>query len=452
MPLPNRVTKARYWWALNCLFLFAASIGTAADPVFRYNTRDPGPDTDTVPILRAWKSIRLDPDYAGQWVVTGDLDGDGVAEIVSARNVDESDVHYTSAVCAQQLNGKVLWRWGDPTVGRKQLHHDVACQIYDWDGDGQREVVLLTDEFLVELDGRTGRERRRLPIPAQASDCLVFANLSGDEHASEVLLKTRYTQIWALDYNGKKLWTVRQPGGYRTAHQPRPVDLDADGTDEIVAGYSLLNADGTLRWTITSRSVDLSRGHLDTCRLLRRGDTLQEMRLVLTCCGANNLAMVDGNGRPCWEVSGHHFESLQFAEILPDVDGQEILVDIDHRPRGESPVWVVSERGEPLTQITGEYSRHHQLLDWTGDGISEIVVAQSRGLFNGRGERIGTFQIDPEFLDSDEILISVGDMTGDGLPDVTLSTLSAVFIFENPSPLPAHPDVPQGCGSNFTLY
>ena len=36
----------------------------------------------------------------------------------------------------------MLWRWGDPKIGQKKLHHDMACQIYDPDGDGKNEVVL----------------------------------------------------------------------------------------------------------------------------------------------------------------------------------------------------------------------------------------------------------------------------------------------------------------------
>src|SRR5512135_1960982 len=90
------------------------------------------------PVVQPWRRITLDPQYSGAWVVAGDLDGDGLVEIVSARNVDRNDVHYTSAVVAQRLDGTVLWRWGNPTIGRKQLHHDVACQIYDWNGDGHQ--------------------------------------------------------------------------------------------------------------------------------------------------------------------------------------------------------------------------------------------------------------------------------------------------------------------------
>ncbi len=37
-----------------------------------------------VPHIRPWKTIQLDPEYRGAWIVAGDLDGDGQAEIISA--------------------------------------------------------------------------------------------------------------------------------------------------------------------------------------------------------------------------------------------------------------------------------------------------------------------------------------------------------------------------------
>ena len=198
--------------------------------------------------IQPWKRVPLDPEYSGAWVVTGDIDGDGRAEIVSARNVNRGDVHFTSAVAAHDLDGRVLWRWGDPKIGRRGLHHDVACQIHDWDGDGRNEVIVCTEGFIVELDGATGKERRRLPIPEEATDCLVFADLSGRGYPSEVLVKNRYSQIWAMAYSGVLLWTAQNPGGFMTAHQPFPVDIDGDGRDEIMAGYAMLNPDGQARW------------------------------------------------------------------------------------------------------------------------------------------------------------------------------------------------------------
>lgn len=176
-------------------------------PVY-YDVKDADERPTEVPLIEPWKIVPLDAEYGGQWVVAGDMDGDGQAEIVSAENVNNGDVHYTSAAVAQELDGSVLWRWGNPAIGRKKWHHDVACQIHDWDGDGLNEVVLCTKGFLVELDGSTGRERRRIRIADDATDCLVFCNLSGGRRASDVLVKTRYHQIWAYDSEGNLLWTV----------------------------------------------------------------------------------------------------------------------------------------------------------------------------------------------------------------------------------------------------
>jgi outer membrane protein assembly factor BamB len=412
-------------------------------------------ETTNPPAIQPWRTIRLDPNYSGAWVVAGDLDGDGQVEIVSARNVDQNDVHYTSAVVAHRLDGSVLWRWGNPKIGRQKLHHDVACQIYDWDGDGKNEVVLSGDGFVFELEGATGREQRRLPLPKDAGDCLVFVNLSGNSRPTDVLVKTRYTQIWAYDRNWKPLWTVENPGGYRTAHQPVAVDLDGDGRDEIMAGFAMLNANGSTRWVFKSQKIEQGRGHCDAFRLVRAAKRPEDARFVITMCGANGIALLDGNGTPIWEVGGEHFESVDVGKISADADGLQMAVDIDHRPWGDGPVWVFDERGQVKTKIKTDYARHHGLVDWTGDGLDEIVVAQSRSLYDGNGRIVATLAMDPkDDADGEERLALTGDFTGDGVSDVLLTTraMTHVCIYKNERGRKPSQPAPLGTGVNFTLY
>ncbi len=410
---------------------------------------------EPAPLVQPWRQFALDPAYSGAWVVAGDLDGDGAVEVVSARNVDRNDVHYTSAAVAQRLDGSVLWRWGDPTVGRKQLHHDVACQIYDWDGDGRAEVVLLTKGFLVELDGATGAERRRLPLPDDATDCLVFANLSGGRRATDFLVKTRYTQIWAFDCAGRQLWTVENPGGYQTAHQPVPIDLDGDGRDEIAAGYAMLNADGSTRWVFQSRKADQGRGHCDCLRVVRTGKTPADFRFAMTLCGANAIALLDGNGTPLWELTGEHFESIDVGRICAGVPGVQLAVDIDHGPWGQGPLWIIDETGDVKAKIMTDYARHHTLVDWTGDGLAEVVVAQSRGLYDGAGRRVATLAMDEaDDRQGEERLVLAGDFTGDGVPDLLLTTraMTHAYVYKNERGRRPEPPAPLGTEVNFTLY
>ncbi len=421
-----------------------------------FDVEDVGEPDRNVPLIEPWKTVALDPEYGGQWMVAADLDGDGEVEIVSAENVNVGDVHYTSTAVAQKLDGSVLWRWGNPDIGRKNWHHDVACQVCDWNGDGSNEAVLCTKGFVVELDGATGRELRRITIAEDATDCLVFCNLSGGNGPTDILVKDRYRQIWAYSRHGKLLWTVRDPGGFRTAHQPRPIDVDGDGRDEIMAGYAMLNHDGSVRWVFKSEKVDQSKGHLDCARVVRQGDSPEDLRIALTCCGANNVALIDGNGRVLWEVSGRHFESIDVGRVIPDHPGPQIVVDIDHQPYGKSPVWVLDEKGGLLGQIVTDYSRHHCLLDWTGDGVDEILVAHKGGLYDYHGRRIATFGAPgldslagkPEY----ERSMLVGDMTGDEVLDVVIATPRAAYIYRNDRGRKRDRPVPLGTEFNFTLY
>ena len=419
-----------------------------ADPVaLIFDSADHGEPPADIPVIGPWKRIPLDPEYGGMWVVTGDVDGDGSVDIVSSRNVNDNDVHYTSTAVAQRLDGSVIWRWGDPSVGRREWHHDVATQIYDWDGDGTNEVILLTKGALIELDGESGKERRRITIPEEATDCLVFCNLSGGKHPSDVLVKDRYHTIYAYNYKGAMLWSVNDPGGYRTSHQPRPYDLDNDGRDEILGGYSMLNPDGSIRWSISSDKTDIGKGHLDCARMLRSGDSPEDWRFVMTYCGANDLSCVNGNGRTVWEMTGFHFESINTGTIFPDSPSPQILVDIDHVPKGESPVWIIDADGNHLARLTSDYCRHHKLYDWDSDGVSEIMLANARGIFDNTGHRIKTFD-----CDGPGVAMQLGDMNGDNIIDVAITTEKSLNIFISRNGKPSDAPLPLGCGVNYTFY
>ena len=101
--------------------------------------------------------------------------------------------------------------------------------------------------------------------------------------------------------------------------------------------------------------------------------------------------MVDGTGHLIWSLTGHHFESINVGNVCADVPGQQIVVDIDHRPWGESPLWVLDEDGDLLGQIITDGSRHHVLIDWFGQGVESIVMGTAAAMFDGYGHKIALF-------------------------------------------------------------
>ena len=117
-------------------------VATSAEQAGHFETDATGVPSADGTVVVPWRTITLDAEYGGYWVVAGDVDGDNEIEIVSAKNYNRSDNHFTSSVAVQKLDGRVLWRWGDPKLGRRELHHDVACQIHDLDHNGTSEVDL----------------------------------------------------------------------------------------------------------------------------------------------------------------------------------------------------------------------------------------------------------------------------------------------------------------------
>ena len=408
-------------------------------------------------MIQPWKQVALDPNYSGAWVITGDIDGDGQVEIVSARNVNVGDVHYTSAVVAQRLDGQVLWRWGNPNIGRRGLHHDVACQICDWNGDGTKEVVVATKGYLVELDGATGKERRRLPIPPDATDCLLFANLSGHPRATDVLVKNRYGQIWALDYSGKAPLDCSEPRGLRdgTPAYPRRYRRGRAGRDHGWLRDAELGRAGPVdaggrkkAWGAHGLLPHSPQGEdtagLASCDYLLRTQATSCWRLT---------AMARPNGKSVAII----LNPSTLAGFTRSGQGRRFLSILSIPMRFGSWTRTANFSGNSKAG----YSRFHTLVDWNGDGYDEIVVPHERGVFDFRGRRIGTFAMEaqkdlyggkPPVEGEVGHIVLRGDMDGDGVPDITITAPYRVYVFRNEKGRKPEGPTALGCGTNFTLY
>jgi rhamnogalacturonan endolyase len=111
------------------------------------------------PLPKLWKKFNTPGFGAGRNVRFGDLDGDGVADMLIAQNVSHAHGDAFDAItCLTAVNfdGKVLWQSGRPDPRNTLLTNDTPFQIHDIDGDGRNEVVVVRD-FKLEVLAQPSR-------------------------------------------------------------------------------------------------------------------------------------------------------------------------------------------------------------------------------------------------------------------------------------------------------
>ncbi len=68
------------------------SLVYSGDNTLLFDTEDDDSIVTSVPVLSAWKQVVLDTNYGGNWIVTGDVDGDGISD-VTLLTTDPGIVH-----------------------------------------------------------------------------------------------------------------------------------------------------------------------------------------------------------------------------------------------------------------------------------------------------------------------------------------------------------------------
>ena len=153
-----------------------------------------------------------------------------------------------TCLTALTLEGKILWQNGKPDKRNIVFDADYPVQIFDLDRDGRSEVIYIPDEqnVLHILDGATGAVKRKVQL-AGGHDSLLFADFSGSGYPRESARQGSLHQLLGLRRRDFKLiWSKLNvnPG-----HYPMNYDIDGDGKDELLCGYTLYDHDGKELWS-----------------------------------------------------------------------------------------------------------------------------------------------------------------------------------------------------------
>jgi len=357
---------------------------------------------------------------SGKRMLLGDVTGDGRLEMVMMQG-DKMDNdayigHEISCLTVYNCDGEQLWQVGNPSGGQA-TGSDIPAQVYDIDQDGENEVLACMNGKLRILNGSDGKEKSSFSYPnAHAHDCIIIANLSGNEKPQDIILKDRYDQIWAMDRTGKQLWTYKG----NTGHYPWPFDFNGDGRDEIMCGFDFLSSDGKKQWSMNQG------GHADCIWV---GDVDQDSTNgAEIAVGGDDVTVYHYDGTLMWRNNQPvEPQNITIGDFLPDEPGLEIGGQdrINRSTPGQEAIFVISSDGEMSYYKTrsGWGSIAYMCHNFDGAGSDHLMIwrgPDDPALYNGSVEQEYSFK---------NGYMMAGDMNGDGVDEIVIFTESEAYIY-----------------------
>ncbi len=386
-----------------------------------------------------WRRIETPEFGTGRHVRFGDVNGDGRMEILFAQHthmLNGGDFCMLSCLTMMDLDGNILWQWGEPDRGRGVVPSDMAVQIHDVNGDGKAEVVCCRNFEICILDGATGELIHSAPTPEPGpmatwlkeddlfripGDCVSFADLRGIGRRGDIMVKDRYSNVTAYDENLNRLWRFHG----NTGHFPAPADIDGDGRDEVMIGYTMVDDDGTALWRIEVAD------HQDAIAIAPI-DPARGEPLIALACGEGGTVVCDTKGHVLWRDLTGHVQRLTAARVREDAPGLQIIT----KTFWGNPdiICVYDAKGNMLD--TMELPGGGAVLspvNWTGRPPELLLTSGSLrlgGLLDGRLRRVVEFPDDGHPTLCAEAL----DLTGDARDEIVLWDQDELWIYTQDRP------------------
>jgi rhamnogalacturonan endolyase len=366
------------------------------------------------PAMKLWKTIDLQNFGTSRQIRFGHLNGSGEWFIVLAqaqKRVNRDAYAHISCLTAIDLDGNVLWQRGTPSDQADKLGKisaDLPLQVYDIDGDGADEVITALNFEILILDSRTGEVKKSVKTPlSDDDDTTLFgvpyqiyafdrinpdgiriANFSGKERPSDILIKDRYCRVYALDADLNLLWKYKSDKN--TGHFPLALDINGDGRDELLCGYTLLDSRGKPIWT-----YPISADHTDE---IVAGKFMAGSNKGYFACvsGTEGFFIGDFQGNIVRRDFIGHAQRVSVGNFCPDREGFELVVSNFWGHQGV--IYMYDCFGNPLWEMENELNGNLLTpVNWKGDGTDVILLnadVERGGLINGKGVQAVRFPDD----------------------------------------------------------
>lgn len=373
----------------------------------------------------AYVRIPLRGDYVAQKVGIADLDGDGCYDYVVKQPDFNTDPYQqpgywkksedTYKIEAYRHDGEHLWTYDMGWAIEEGIWYSPIV-VYDLDGDGKAEVfckggegdpreptghVKSGAEYLVVLDGLTGKVKKRLPWPDRegledynyfSRNLLGVAYLDGQRPHLIVQRGTyRLIKIQAYDPMLQLKWYWEASGEFKSyrgqgMHGMHAADVDEDGRDELVIGSAVIDDNGKGLW-------NFGKGHPDACYVADIDPSRPGLEIfygIEPGRQSNTVALVEARtGKMIWgnpERTVHVHSQGMAGDIDPTNPGMECYAG---EAKGGSNYWLYAASGKRLSsESLGELSP--KAIYWL-DGTNKVYVV-GRTMYRWPREKLGELE------------------------------------------------------------
>jgi len=406
-----------------------------------------------------------------------DLDGDGACDVLwlqspglfhsrvfdcppwQGRFTEEERRHF--CLTATNSAGELRWQVGEPWSGDRPFVTHSAERAVDWadiDGDGVLEVVCVRRDELLVIDGRTGAIERTQQAPADNAQIVRIAHTGPGPADWTVLVKNaekayephEYANP-AWFYNGG-LELLKTADYLGAGHTPLVADVDADGLDEFIIGFNLVNHDLDTLWTfrpVPAEAWDAGDMHVD--------DVVLGGPSAVFAASDTTFVVDTTDGALLWKRRSTHPQHAQVGRFHPEVPGNQLFV---HNKRAElqlfdadgRELWsMMPPRNFPLGAAAPCRRQQFHVFDPTtvlpglGPAGTDLLIFTDAGwpyVIDGRGRRCIEFPYTPNAAqDWGEVpgrpddygygfYARADDFDGDGRPEVLLNDRRFAWLYE----------------------
>ncbi|MCX6902771.1 MAG: silent information regulator protein Sir2 [Verrucomicrobia bacterium] len=328
--------------------------------------------------------IKLQGNYRAQKVGLADLDGDGQLDYLVKQPDFNTDPYQqpgywkksqdTYKLEAYRHDGTFLWRYDMGWAIEEGIWYSPVV-AYDLDGDGKAEVfckagegdprepaghVRSGAEYLVVLDGLTGKVKKKLPWPSREGfedynyycrNLMGIAYLDGRQ-PHLIVERGTYTiiKVQAYDPLLNLKWSWEASGEYKKyrgqgMHGMHAADVDGDGRDEVIIGSAVIDDDGKPLWTT-------GKGHPDACYVADIDPARPGLEIfygIEPGKKSNTVCLVEAStGKQIWgspEITVHVHSQGMVADIIPEHPGLECYAG---EAKGGTNYWLYTAGGQLL--------------------------------------------------------------------------------------------------------